>query len=477
MPGLTNIRVRMLDDTTPEYELKPSSLGSTLLQEIMKNLDVLESDYFSVSFDEGDGITFLDPQRQVGRQIKKLNETILNFGVKFFTPDPSQMQDEYTRYLFALQVKRNISDGTLPCSETTALELASYITQAEYGDWNAAECSTTSYLNEMKIFPNPTEEQLSKILQLHKNLIGKKPAEADYSLLDIARRLDLYGVRLYPALDAQNSHISLGVSHAGVLVFQDLKRINTFSWARIRKLSFKRKTFLIKLRNTESAGSKASSYRDVLIFVMNSRDACKNFWKICVEHHAFFRLEVKPEVKPKPVVLSRGSSFHYSGKTQKELLELVRNSNFHRTNFVRTTSRKRMHNSSVSSPTNEADPRYQLDLDSSTNQQSHNKTPDTSVASPSSTITEDQGSYMISETPTSADTSRNVTIADVTPVSPMMTTAVPEWQLKSESLHSSATPVAQAKAINMDMKDVKKETVPPPPQHDFTLPKDNLHSG
>lgn len=62
----------------------------------------------------------------------ELGETILNFGVKFFTPDPSQMQDEYTRYLFALQVKRNISDGTLPCSETTALELASYITQGKY---------------------------------------------------------------------------------------------------------------------------------------------------------------------------------------------------------------------------------------------------------------------------------------------------------------------------------------------------------
>lgn len=49
-----------------------------------------------------------------------------------------------------------------------------------------------------------------------------------------------------------------------------------------------------------------------------------------------------------------------------------------------------------------------------------------------------------------ADTSRIVTVADVTPVSPTM--AMPEWQLKSASLHSSATPVIQAEAVNMDSK-------------------------
>ena len=33
----------------------------------------------------------------------------------------------------------------------------------------------------------------------------------------------------------------------GVLVFQNFNKINTFSWAKIRKLSFKRKKYLIKL--------------------------------------------------------------------------------------------------------------------------------------------------------------------------------------------------------------------------------------
>ncbi len=41
--------------------------------------------------------------------------------------------------------------------------------------------------------------------------------------------------------------MNLAVAHLGVLVFQNFSKINTFSWAKIRKLSFKRKKFLIKL--------------------------------------------------------------------------------------------------------------------------------------------------------------------------------------------------------------------------------------
>jgi FERM, RhoGEF and pleckstrin domain protein 2 len=53
----------------------------------------------------------------------------LLFSVKFYTPDPGQLEEEYTRYLFALQVKRDLADGTLLCSDATASLLASYILQ------------------------------------------------------------------------------------------------------------------------------------------------------------------------------------------------------------------------------------------------------------------------------------------------------------------------------------------------------------
>lgn len=49
---------------------------------------------------------------------------------------------------------------------------------------------------------------------------GQTPAESDYQLLEVARRLELYGVRLHPAKDREGSKLSLAVAHTGVLVFQ-----------------------------------------------------------------------------------------------------------------------------------------------------------------------------------------------------------------------------------------------------------------
>ncbi len=53
---------------------------------------------------------------------------------------------------------------------------------------------------------------------------------------------------MHPAKDHEQVNLNLSVAHMGILVFQNITKINTFSWAKIRKLSFKRKKFLIKLQ-------------------------------------------------------------------------------------------------------------------------------------------------------------------------------------------------------------------------------------
>ncbi|XP_015777970.1 PREDICTED: FERM, RhoGEF and pleckstrin domain-containing protein 2-like [Acropora digitifera] len=46
--------------------------------------------------------------------------TLFRFCVKFYPPDPALLQEEYTRYLFALQIKRDLLSGRLKCSENAA---------------------------------------------------------------------------------------------------------------------------------------------------------------------------------------------------------------------------------------------------------------------------------------------------------------------------------------------------------------------
>uniref|UniRef100_H3D8Z6 FERM, ARHGEF and pleckstrin domain-containing protein 1 n=1 Tax=Tetraodon nigroviridis TaxID=99883 RepID=H3D8Z6_TETNG len=151
---------------------------------------------------------------------------------------------------------------------------------------------------------------------------------------DVARRLEMYGIRLHPAKDREGTRLSLTVAHTGVLVFQGHAKINSFNWAKVRKLSFKRKRFLIKLRSDLN-----SSYQDTLDFLMASRDCCKVFWKICVEYHAFFRLYEEPKPKPKPILFTRGSSFRFSGRTQKQVIDYVKESEFKKIPFERKHSR------------------------------------------------------------------------------------------------------------------------------------------
>ncbi|KAA8582710.1 hypothetical protein FQN60_006381 [Etheostoma spectabile] len=161
----------------------------------------------------------------------------------------------------------------------------------------------------------PNQEYLDhKIMKLHRKHRGMSPGESDIQLLEVARKLDMYSIRPHPAHDGEGMRINLAVTHSGVLVFQGNTKINTFSWAKIRKLSFKRKHFLIKLHD-----KVGPSCKDTLEFCMASRDVCKSFWKMCVEYHAFFRLAEEPKTIQKKLLSCKGSS----GRTQKQLLECM----------------------------------------------------------------------------------------------------------------------------------------------------------
>ncbi|PAA46793.1 hypothetical protein BOX15_Mlig019115g1, partial [Macrostomum lignano] len=192
---------------------------------------------------------------------------------------------------------------------------------AEIGDFLEEEYLDTLYLTRLKVLPSPvSEELLKKVMEYHKAHVGLTPEDAEYSLLDTVRKVDLYGIRLHPARDRDSLPLSLAVAHTGVLVFQGTVRINCFNWAKVRKLSFKRKKFLVKLHPETN-----SFYKDAVNFYFDSRVECKHFWKKCIEHHTFFRCQsARPLLRARNKVVSKGSSFRYCGRTQKQLLEFVR---------------------------------------------------------------------------------------------------------------------------------------------------------
>uniref|UniRef100_A0A669ETV1 FERM, ARHGEF and pleckstrin domain-containing protein 2 n=1 Tax=Oreochromis niloticus TaxID=8128 RepID=A0A669ETV1_ORENI len=272
-------------------------------------------------------LVWLEPTKPISKQVRRPANTLFRLSVKFFPPDPGQLQEEYTRYLFSLQMKRDLMEGRLICTENTGALLASHLVQSEIGDYDDA--ADREYLRINKLLPYQEKVQ-ERIMELHRRHLGQTPAESDFQILEIARKLEMYGVRFHPAADREGTKINLSVAHMGLQVFQGHTKINTFNWSKIRKLSFKRKRFLTKL-HPEVHGP----HQDTLEFLMGSRDECKVFWKICVEYHSFFRLFDHPQPKSKAVLFTRGSSFRYSGRTQKQLVEYVRENGAKRTPYQR----------------------------------------------------------------------------------------------------------------------------------------------
>ncbi|KAF3812650.1 hypothetical protein GH733_019452 [Mirounga leonina] len=290
------------------------SSGKALFNLSCSHLNLAEKEYFGLEFCSHSGNNvWLELLKPITKQVKNPKEVVFKFMVKFFPVDPGHLREELTRYLFTLQIKKDLALGRLPCSENCTALMASHILQSELGDFH--EETDKKHLAQTRYLPNQDCLE-SKIMHFHQKHVGRSPAEADILLLDIARKLDMYGIRPHPASDGEGMQIHLAVAHMGVLVLRGNTKINTFNWAKIRKLSFKRKHFLIKLHANILVLCK-----DTLEFTMASRDACKAFWKTCVEYHAFFRLSEEPKSKPKTLLCSKGSSFRYSGRTQRQLLE------------------------------------------------------------------------------------------------------------------------------------------------------------
>ncbi|XP_069752139.1 FERM domain-containing protein 7-like [Narcine bancroftii] len=326
---MMQFRVLLLDETYKVFEVEQRATGKVLFGCICHHLRLVEEDYFGVEFRNRHGnMVWLDPLKPIFKQIRGEKNVLFQFVVKFFPPDPGQLQEELTRYLFAQQIKRDLAARRLVCNDNSAALLLSHIIQAEIGNFD--EELDQMHLRSKIYFP--TQELLiHKIMKFHRKLVGLPSAECDARLLDTARKLEMYGIRLNPANDGEGTQINLAVSHMGILVFQGKIKINTFNWAKIRKLTFKKKYFFIKLHSNIFTSSR----KDSLEFLMESRDTCKHFWKTCVEYHAFFRLPEEPRSKTRPLLYSKGSCFRYSGRTQKQLVEYMNKGDFKKAAFER----------------------------------------------------------------------------------------------------------------------------------------------
>ncbi len=166
------VEVTLLDGSVVKLELEGRCKGEDLLARVSGHLNLIEKDYFGfLHVDHRDKtLTWLQNDRKLSKQLKVDRQCI--FQVKFYPPEPAQLQEDLTRYQMCLQIQNDIKNGKLPCSFVTHALLGAYLVQSELGDYDSEEHGTSlDYLRDFDFAPCQTDDLLGKIMEIHKTTL------------------------------------------------------------------------------------------------------------------------------------------------------------------------------------------------------------------------------------------------------------------------------------------------------------------
>ncbi|XP_077366239.1 tyrosine-protein phosphatase non-receptor type 14-like [Festucalex cinctus] len=297
-------RIRLLDNNVIECTLSVESTGQECLEAVAQRLELRETPYFGLWFQgktQAPAQRWVELEKPLKKQLDKFgNEPLLFFGVMFYVPSVSRLEQEATRYQYYLQVKKELLDGRLHCTVEQGIRLAGLAVQADFGDFT--QFMSQDFLREYVLFPvnwpngdEVLEEWTHKVAEEHKSRCGMQAAEAELLYIKEIEKVDGFGQESFAAKDNYTNDIFIGMSFIGVFVkHRNGRSIMLHRWKDIGTIAHNKSAITVEITSRD----------DTIIFHMEDMEMAKYIARLFTARHKFYKQNkicAEPTHSPAPI--------------------------------------------------------------------------------------------------------------------------------------------------------------------------------
>ncbi|KAG5277562.1 hypothetical protein AALO_G00119020 [Alosa alosa] len=299
-------RIRLLDANVIECTLSVDSTGQECLEAVAQRLELRETHFFGLWFhgraqqQQQQQQRWVELEKPLKKQLDKFgNEPLLFFGVMFYVPSVTRLEQEATRYQYYLQVKKEVLDGRLHCTVEQGIRLAGLAVQADFGDYN--QFASQDFLREYVLFPvnwpveGVLEEWTQKVAEEHKRHCRMQTAEAELLYIKEVEKLDGFGQESFAAKDNYTNDIFIGVSFIGVFVkHRNGRSIMLHRWKDIGTIAHNKSAITVEITSRD----------DTIMFHTEDIEMAKYIARLFTARHKFYKQNkicAEPAHSPAPI--------------------------------------------------------------------------------------------------------------------------------------------------------------------------------